>query len=68
MQLKAAGQLRDGKPSTAGDRSPRVMLSGIDVTKDESARDQKIAKLDGDAFERLIARCRAYAEFARCAG
>jgi predicted RNA methylase len=37
---------------------PRIKLEDLGVTKNESSRDQKIAAVDGDSFERLIARCR----------
>jgi hypothetical protein len=62
IQLKGSGQLLDGRTKTVTDEVPfqRVTLDDLDVTKNESSRDQKIASLDGNSFERLVARCRTY--------
>ena len=61
VALKADGKLSEGrkKLSSADDN---LTLDDLGVARNESSRDQKIAKLDGDSFERLVARCRAYAE------
>lgn len=57
--LKEQGELSRGRNVV----DPRhLTLDGLGLTRDESSRDQKLARLDGDSFERLIARCRAYAE------
>lgn len=64
LDLKDRGQIREGKPklSTGDDSLPVFTLKDLGISKDDSAEDQKIAKIEGDAFERLVARCRAYAE------
>lgn len=63
LALKAEGKLVEGrKKLSTTDDSFRVTLVDLDVTPDESARDQKIAALDGDSYSRLVARCRKYAE------
>lgn len=62
---KAAGRLsRGGRPKTLENDSevsalPKLEDLGVDHTL--SKRAQKYAELDGDSFERLVARCRAYA-------
>lgn len=63
IELKTAGQLIEGrkKLSTADD-SIRITLEQLDTTPDESSRDQKLAKMESDSFERLISRCRTYME------
>jgi len=51
-------------------RNKKIMSNGNDmmtleelgITRDESSEEQKIAAIPGDSFERLVARCRAYAE------
>jgi hypothetical protein len=63
LAMKGTGELADGrKPSSADDGSFRKTLAEIDVTPNESARDQKIAMIDGDSYERLKERCRKHAE------
>jgi hypothetical protein len=64
IHLRENGQLLDGRTKTVTDEVPfqRVTLDDLDVSKNESSRDQKIAALDGNSFERLVARCRAYME------
>jgi hypothetical protein len=64
LQLKVAGQLREGKKklSSADDSLPRITLEELGVTANESSEEQKIAGLEGNSFERLVARCRAHAE------
>lgn len=59
LELKERGELQSG--SMVVDRRP-CSLDGLGVTKEESSRSQKIAKLDRDSFERPLARCRRYAE------
>lgn len=61
ISLKEQGRIAEGRKLSANDDSLRITLESIDVTPDESSRDQKIARLDGNSFERLVARCRAYA-------
>ncbi len=61
LELKDIGQLSEGRKKTVADASP-LTLGELGVTKRESSRDQKLARLDGDSFERLITRCRAYME------
>jgi hypothetical protein len=58
LVLKGKGQLIEGRKKTIlGDGElPRVTLESLGVTANESARDQKIAAIDGDSYERLIAR------------
>lgn len=65
VSLKDMGLLVEGRhPKTVDAARPLkiVTLADLDTTKDESARDQKIAAIDGDSFERLIDRCRSYME------
>lgn len=63
LELKAGGNLYEGQPTTV--REPgqlRVTLNDMGISRNESARDQKIAALDDNSYTRLVARCRAYAE------
>ena len=64
IEMKAAGQLSTGRKKTVTEASPiqPLTLEDLDITKRESARDQKLAAMGGDSFERLIARCRVYME------
>lgn len=61
-ELKTRGLLREGKPTreTVMDpgQLPPVSLEDLDITRNESSDAQKVAKIEGDAFERLIKRCR----------
>lgn len=59
MQLRDEGKLREGKPSTV---TEGLTLADLGISYDASSEEQKIAKIAPDAFERLVARCRAYAE------
>jgi hypothetical protein len=62
LAYKEAGQLEPGDPHVT-DRGHRVVtLESLGVSRNESGRDQKIAALPGDSFERLIKRCREHAE------
>lgn len=62
-KLRAQGHLSDGRKKTVIDRGPfPVTLESLDVTKNESARYQKIAELGPRLFEERLARCRAHAE------
>lgn len=63
-ELKTANRLREGrkKLSPTNDSLPVYSLDDLDLTANESSEDQAIAKIDGDSFARLVARCRAYAE------
>lgn len=59
LELKEQGRIREGRKK----RSPeddRFTLEDLDVSKNESAEDQAIAKIDGGSFERLVKRCRSY--------
>lgn len=63
-ELKTRGLLREGKPSRetvmeAG-QLPPVSLDDLDITRNESSDAQKVASIEGDAFERLIERCRTH--------
>lgn len=63
-ELKERGQLRDrkaGRPK-ASESTEALTLEDFGISYDDSSEDQKIAALDGNSFERLIARCRAYTE------
>jgi len=61
-ELKLTGELSQGDHEVT-ERGPRELtLDDLGITKNESSQAQKIAKLDGDSFERLVARCRAYAQ------
>lgn len=64
LELKQAGQLAEGrkKLSAPADSLPRYTLADLGLTLNESSEDQKIARIDGGAFERLVARCRSYTE------
>lgn len=62
LEYKAAGRIRDGKPSLANDGLPQITLEELEVTPNESSEEQKIALIEGSSFDRLVARCRAYAE------
>jgi hypothetical protein len=59
IALKDEGRIRLGKRSSADDL---LELEDLGITKDASSEDQAIAKIEGNAFERLVARCRAYVE------
>lgn len=63
-ELKTRGLLREGKPSreTVMDpgQLPPVSLDDLDITRNESSDAQKVASIEGDAFERLIERCRTH--------
>src|SRR3990167_1576957 len=64
FQLKAEGRLTEGRKKTVignGQLEP-ITLEELEVSRNDSAEDQEIAKIDGDSFERLVARCRAYTE------
>jgi hypothetical protein len=61
LELKAEGRLAKGPRKQPLDDGRSVLtLDDLDTSRDESARDQKLAKMDGNSFERLVARCRAY--------
>ncbi|MDP2410378.1 MAG: hypothetical protein Q8M26_08835 [Pseudolabrys sp.] len=63
-ELKTAGLLREGKPPRETviepGQLPPVTLEDLDITRNESSDAQRVAGIAGDAFERLIARCRAH--------
>lgn len=62
--LKASGRLREGRKDEyeAPDAPPRVTLKDLGITKNESSEYQAIAEIEGDAYQRLVERCRAYME------
>src|SRR6266542_1105632 len=47
LELKAEGRLADGPAKPVTDRGPVLTLDQLDTTKNESARDQKLAAMDG---------------------
>jgi len=60
MNMKANGKLAQGrKTSLANDV---LTLEVLGVSRNESSEEQKLAAMPRDSFERLVARCRAYAE------
>jgi hypothetical protein len=63
IELKDAGRLVKGNDKVT-DQVPngRLTLDDLGVSKNESSRDQKLAAVDGNSFERLVERCRAYME------
>lgn len=64
LELKAEGHFPEGRRTTV-DSDPQFKpwrLEDFDISRDESSEEQEIAKLDGTSFDRLVARCRAYAE------
>lgn len=62
QQLKASGRLVKGNDKVTDQVPNRITLDDLGVSNNESSRDQQIAAIDGNSFERLIARCRAYME------
>jgi N6-adenosine-specific RNA methylase IME4 len=62
LALRAEGKLSQGTGRKKSSAADFVTLEDLGVSPDESSRDQAIAKLDGDSFERLVARCRASAK------
>lgn len=64
LDLRAAGRLREGKPpkETVIDpgQLPPLSLDELEITRNESSECQRIATIAADAYERLVARCRAY--------
>ena len=60
LELKARGQLREGRKLSSA--SDSFSLDDLGVSANESSEEQKIAQVEQDSFERLIARCRTYAE------
>lgn len=64
LAMKERGQLREGrkKLSSVDDSFPVFSLQDLQITPDESSEEQRIAAIEGNSFERLVARCRAHAE------
>jgi N6-adenosine-specific RNA methylase IME4 len=62
--MKAAGQIRRGQASKEMSSTNDISftLDELGISRNESSEEQKIAAIPGDSFERLVARCRAYAE------
>jgi N6-adenosine-specific RNA methylase IME4 len=58
--MKASGQLAQGRKTSLADDV--LTLEALQITRNESSEEQKIAAIPLDSFERLKARCRAYAE------
>jgi hypothetical protein len=62
-ELRAAGFLSEGRKKRSSDNDHSfVTLEELNTTKDESSYSQKLAAIEPDAFERLVARCRARME------
>jgi hypothetical protein len=62
-RMKADGQLAVGRNKKIMSQPNDMMtLEDLGLTRDESSEEQKIAAIPKDSFERLVARCRAYAE------
>jgi len=59
--LKERGLLKEGRKKLSP-IDDNLSLADLDITPNESSEEQKIAAIDGNSFERLVARCRAYAE------
>ena len=62
LALRADGKLSQGTGRKKSAAEDFVTLERLGISANESSRDQKIAALDGNSFERLVERCRAYAE------
>lgn len=64
LSLKAEGHFPEGRRSTVDDdpQFKPMRLEDYDISRDESSEEQEIAAMPLDAFQRLVARCRAYAE------
>jgi N6-adenosine-specific RNA methylase IME4 len=62
LALKAEGKLTQGSGKKKSSGEDILMLENLGIARNESSRDQAVAALDGDVFERLVGRCRAYAE------
>lgn len=60
--MKAAGHLVVGKTKAMSSGEDMVTLDDLGISRNESSEEQKLAAMPKDAFERLKARCRAYAE------
>ena len=62
-QMKTDGLLVVGKNrKLMSSGNDMITLEELGITRNESSEEQKIAAIPGDSFERLVARCRAYAE------
>jgi hypothetical protein len=62
LALSESGKLAKGRKEMSSGDDISFTLDQVGISRDESSRSQKIARLDHDSFERLIARCRRYAE------
>jgi hypothetical protein len=62
MEMKAQGLLAKGphKEPLPDTGAVPLTLDDLDTSANESARDQKLARMDGNSFERLVSRCRTY--------
>jgi N6-adenosine-specific RNA methylase IME4 len=61
LDMKARGELVPGDHEVVDQVPRKETLKSLGISKNESARDQRIALLSEDAYQRLVARCRAYA-------
>ncbi len=61
LELKANGVLREGRKKLSS-ASDSLSLADLGITANESSEDQAIAKIEGNSYTRLMARCRKYAE------
>ena len=63
IQLKVAGRLCEGQPSSVGSPdSSRVLLEDLGLTRDSSSNYQRVAVIPDDEFEEMLARARAAKE------
>jgi N6-adenosine-specific RNA methylase IME4 len=60
--MKESGRLVVGKTKLMSSDPDMVTLEDLGISRNESSEEQKLAAMPLDAFERLKARCRAYAE------
>ena len=63
-EMAEKGQIRRGQPKKvlSADDDISFTLKDLGVSRDESSEDQRLAAIPRDSFERLVARCREYAE------
>lgn len=59
--LKADGRLYEGKRKLSAP-ADSLTLEDMGISRDESSEEQALAAIDGGSYDRLVARCRAYAE------
>lgn len=61
VAMKADGRLYEGKRKLSSP-ADSLTLEDMGISRDESSEEQALAAIDGGSYERLLARCRAYAE------